>query len=385
MRFDAQQKVTASHVQRDAYLYIRQSTLRQVVENTESTQRQYALKQQALRLGWPIEQVIVIDSDLGQSGASAVDREGFQRLVTEVSLGHAGIVLGLEVSRSRNSTDWHRLLEICALTDTLILDEDGLYDPRHFNDRLLLGLKGTISEAELHILRTRLLGGIESKARRGELRKPLPIGLDYDAQNRVVLDPDQQVQQALATFFREFERIGAAMGVVRYFRQQKLQFPRRVRRGVHKGQLLWAPLTHSLALKLLKNPRYAGCYVHGQSRRRENAGWQASRSPRASGSMGHGLAPSPPRLHHLGTVSKQSSTPVAKRHGARWWRRAAPSSARRPGAAPGVGPLRSLWPAFDHTLPPLQGKPSCNVHVSTRWDRERGAVLSVYTGRRNRP
>jgi len=256
-------------LQRNAYLYIRQSTLRQVIENTESTQRQYALKQQALRLGWPIEQVVVIDSDLGQSGASAVDRAGFQRLVTEVSLGHAGIVLGLEVSRlARNSTDWHRLLEICALTDTLILDEDGVYDPRHFNDRLLLGLKGTISEAELHVLRARLLGGIESKARRGELRKPLPVGLEYDAQNRVVLDPDQQVQQALATFFREFERIGAAMGVVKYFRKQKLQFPRRVRRGVHKGQLLWAPLTHSLALKLLKNPRYAGCYVHGQSRTR---------------------------------------------------------------------------------------------------------------------
>jgi DNA invertase Pin-like site-specific DNA recombinase len=269
MRFDAQQKVTANHVQRNAYLYIRQSTLRQVIENTESTQRQYALKQQALRLGWPIERVIVIDSDLGQSGASAVDREGFQRLVTEVSLGHAGIVLGLEVSRlARNSTDWHRLLEICALTDTLILDEDGLYDPRHFNDRLLLGLKGTISEAELHVLRARLLGGIESKARRGELRKPLPVGLEYDAQDRVVLDPDQQVQQALVTFFREFERIGAAMGVVKYFRKQKLQFPRQVRRGMHKGQLIWAPLTHSLALKLLKNPRYAGCYVHGQSRTR---------------------------------------------------------------------------------------------------------------------
>ncbi len=219
MRFDAQQKVTVSHLQRDAYLYIRQSTLRQVVENTESTQRQYALKQQAIRLGWAIEQVIVIDSDLGQSGASAADREGFQRLVTEVSLGHVGIVLGLEVSRlARNSTDWHRLLEICALTDTLILDEDGLYDPRYFNDRLLLGLKGTLSEAELHVLRARLLGGIESKARRGELRKPLPVGLEYGAQNRVVLDPDQQVQQTLATFFQEFERIGTAMGVVRYFR-----------------------------------------------------------------------------------------------------------------------------------------------------------------------
>ena len=148
MTQDAHQKVKASHLKRNAYLYVRQSTLRQVLENTESTQRQYALRQHAAALGWPLDRVIVIDTDLGQSGASAADREGFQRLVTEVSLGRAGIVLGLEVSRlARNSMDWHRLLEICALADTLILDEDGVYDPAHFNDRLLLGLKGTMSEA----------------------------------------------------------------------------------------------------------------------------------------------------------------------------------------------------------------------------------------------
>jgi len=143
------QKVTSSHLRRDAYLYVRQSTLRQVVENTESTQRQYALRDRAVALGWPIERVNVIDSDLGQSGASAADREGFQKLVGDVGMGRAGIVLGLEVSRlARNSTDWHRLLEICALTDTLILDEDGIYNPGDFNDRLLLGLKGSMSEAE---------------------------------------------------------------------------------------------------------------------------------------------------------------------------------------------------------------------------------------------
>ena len=158
---DVHQKVQATHLRRKAYLYVRQSTLRQVVENTESTQRQYALRQQAVALGWPLEHIIVIDTDLGQSGAAATDREGFQRVVTEVSLGRAGLVLGLEVSRlARNSADWHRLLEICALTDTLILDEDGVYDPAHFNDRLLLGLKGTMSEAELHVLRTRLRGGL---------------------------------------------------------------------------------------------------------------------------------------------------------------------------------------------------------------------------------
>jgi DNA invertase Pin-like site-specific DNA recombinase len=168
MTHDAHQKVKAGHLKRSAYLYVRQSTLRQVLENTESTQRQYALRQQAVALGWPLERIIVIDTDLGQSGASAADREKFQRLVTEVSLARAGIVLGLEVSRlARNSMDWHRLLEICALTDTLILDEDGIYDPAHFNDRLLLGLKGTMSEAELHVLRARLQGGIRNKARRG--------------------------------------------------------------------------------------------------------------------------------------------------------------------------------------------------------------------------
>jgi DNA invertase Pin-like site-specific DNA recombinase len=170
MSADPQGKVDARHLKRQAYLYVRQSSLRQVLENTESTERQYALKQRALALGWTQERIIVVDTDLGQSGASSVDREGFQRLVTDVGLGRAGIVMGLEVSRlARNNADWHRLLEICALADTLILDEDGIYDPAHFNDRLLLGLKGTMSEAELHLLRARLIGGMMNKARRGEL------------------------------------------------------------------------------------------------------------------------------------------------------------------------------------------------------------------------
>ncbi len=170
MSMEASTKVTAQHLQRQAFLYIRQSTPRQVIENTESTQRQYGLRQRAIALGWPAERIVVIDRDLGKSGAVAADREGFQQLVAEVSLGHAGIVLGLEVSRlARNCTDWHRLLEICALTNTLILDDDGTYSPVDFNDRLLLGLKGTMSEAELHLLRARLRGGILNQARRGEL------------------------------------------------------------------------------------------------------------------------------------------------------------------------------------------------------------------------
>jgi DNA invertase Pin-like site-specific DNA recombinase len=174
-------KVQPRHLERGAYLYIRQSSMRQVIENVESTKRQYALRGRAIALGWRDDQITVIDNDQGESGASASWREGFQRLVTEVGIGHAGIVMGLEVSRlARNNADWHRLLEICALADTLILDEDGVYDPTSFNDRLLLGLKGTMSEAELHVLKARLRGGILNKARRGEYHCPLPTGFVYE-------------------------------------------------------------------------------------------------------------------------------------------------------------------------------------------------------------
>lgn len=264
-----QSKVSCRHLSRSAYLYVRQSSLRQVLENTESTQRQYALKQRAIALGWPAAQIIVIDSDLGQSGASAAEREGFQRLVTEVGLGRAGIVMGLEVSRlARNSTDWHRLLEICALADTLILDEDGVYDPTYFNDRLLLGLKGTMSEAELHVLRARLRGGIVSKARRGELAVRLPIGLAYDPTGRVGIDPDQQVQAALRMLFQTFRRTGSAIATVRAFREQGLRFPRRPRCGPRTGETLWGELLHYRALWILHNPRYAGAYFFGRTRQK---------------------------------------------------------------------------------------------------------------------
>lgn len=270
MTSDTHQKVKAAHLQRNAYLYIRQSTLRQVFENSESTKRQYALRQKAVALGWPLDRIIVIDSDLGQSGASAADREGFQRLVTEVSLGRAGIVLGLEVSRlARNSTDWHRLLEICALTQALILDEDGIYDPAHFNDRLLLGLKGTMSEAELHVLRARLQGGILNKARRGELVIRAPIGLIYDSEGRLVLDPDKQVQDAVRWLFDTFRRTGSAMATVRTFRRQNLLFPRRVHWGPQKGDLVWGVLGLSQVLRILHNPRYAGAFVYGRSHTRK--------------------------------------------------------------------------------------------------------------------
>ena len=270
MTHDAHQKVKASHLKRSAYLYVRQSTLRQVLENTESTQRQYALRQQAVALGWPLDRVVVIDTDLGQSGASAADRQGFQRLVTEVSLARAGIVLGLEVSRlARNSMDWHRLLEICALTDTLILDEDGVYDPAHFNDRLLLGLKGTMSEAELHVLRARLQGGIRNKARRGELFVRPAMGFVYNADGKLVMDPDQQVQQSVRVLFETFRRTGSAMATVKFFAEQGLQFPRRVHTGPNQGDTMWAGLEHSRVLRILHNPRYTGAFVYGRTHTRK--------------------------------------------------------------------------------------------------------------------
>lgn len=262
-------KVSAEHLRRQAYLYVRQSTLRQVIENTESTQRQYDLRRRAVALGWGEEQIEVIDSDLGQSGASAVDREGFQRLVSEVGLGRAGIVMGLEVSRlARNSSDWHRLLEICALRGTLILDEDGLYDPMDFNDRLLLGLKGTMSEAELHMIRARLRGGMLNKARRGELRLRLPGGFVYDAQDRVVLDPDRQVQASICLLFATFRRVGSAHATVKAYREQGLAFPARPHSGPHKGELVWRPLTNGRVGNVLHNPRYAGAYAYGRRRQR---------------------------------------------------------------------------------------------------------------------
>jgi DNA invertase Pin-like site-specific DNA recombinase len=262
-------KVTLTHLRRDAFLYVRQSTLHQVVQNTESTQRQYALQERAVALEWPIGQVHVIDCDLGYSGVSAVDRAGFQELVDEVSRGRAGVMLGLEVSRlARNSADWQHLLELCALTDTSILDEDGLYDCNDFNDRLLLGLKGTLSEAELHFLRARLRGGILNKARRAELASPLPVGLVYDEARHVRLDPDQQVQQAIRLLFETFRRTGAAHATVMYFKKEHLQFPRRERRGPRKGELIWGPLSLSRVLQVLHNPRYAGAFFFGRTRTR---------------------------------------------------------------------------------------------------------------------
>jgi DNA invertase Pin-like site-specific DNA recombinase len=267
MNQEAHHKVQAEHLSRNAYLYVRQSTLRQVRENLESSQRQYGLRERALALGWPFEQIVVIDCDQGQSGGSAVEREGFQQLVTAVSMNRAGIVMGLEVSRlARNSSDWHRLLEICALTRTLLLDEDGLYDPAHFNDRLLLGLKGTMSEAELHLIRARLRGGLLQKARRGELGGRLPAGLVYGPSGQVELDPDRQVQESFRHLFQTFRRTGSAVAVVKAFRQEGLKFPHRVWGGAQAGELVWNELAQHRVTWVLACPRYAGAYGYGRTR-----------------------------------------------------------------------------------------------------------------------
>ena len=262
-------KVQPRHLERAAYLYVRQSSMRQVMENVESTKRQYALRGRASALGWHDDQIVVIDSDQGESGASASWREGFQRLVTDVGMGHAGIVMGLEVSRlARNNADWHRLLEICALADTLILDEDGVYDPACFNDRLLLGLKGTMSEAELHVLKARLRGGILNKVRRGEYRCPLPTGLAYDDVGNVVLDPDAQIRATIAYFFETFSRVGSACQTIRVFQKEGLRFPSRIR---NQKTTIFQPLTVSTAIRTLNNPRYAGAYVYGRRHYRRAA------------------------------------------------------------------------------------------------------------------
>jgi DNA invertase Pin-like site-specific DNA recombinase len=258
--------IAPSHLRRKAYLYIRQSTILQTEQNVESTQRQYGFREQAVALGWAADQIEVIDDDLGQSGAAVAGRDGFARLVTDVGLGKVGLVLALEASRlARNCSDWHRLLEICALSDTLIMDEDGVYNPNSFNDRLLLGLRGTMSEAELHFLRCRLEGGKLNKAKRGELRLSLPVGLVYDPGGHVVLDPDRQVQQTIRCLFETYARTQSAWGTVRQLTRQGIQLPVRIRSGPTAGDLAWVAPAHSRILNVLRNPRYAGAYAYGRS------------------------------------------------------------------------------------------------------------------------
>ena len=259
-------KLTASHLRRSAFVYVRQSSQAQLERNVESTARQYALVQRAIELGFCREQVVVIDEDLGISGSGLSDRSGFARLAAEVALGHAGLVLGLEVSRlARNNVDWYRLLDLCGVTDTVIGDTDGLYHPGSFNDRLLLGLKGTMSEAELHVLRARLEGGIRNKAARGELRKALPVGLVWgEEEGEILIDGDEAVRGAIATIFERFAELGSVRQVWLWMRREGVQFP--MHRFTH-AEIEWIMPTYHQIHSVLENPVYAGAYTFGKTRR----------------------------------------------------------------------------------------------------------------------
>jgi DNA invertase Pin-like site-specific DNA recombinase len=258
-------KIKPTHTRRAAFIYVRQSTPSQVEHNRESTARQYALADRACQLGWSQPQVVIIDEDLGLSGSSTDKRSGFTRLTSEVALGQVGIILGLEVSRlARNNADWYRLLELCGLTDTLIGDNDGVYHPALFNDRLLLGLKGTMSEAELHIIRARLEGGIRNKAARGELRRGLPVGFVWgEADGEVLFHPDAAVIGALRTVFERFAEFGSARRVWLWFRSEALSFP--LQDG-SQGQIRWVTPTYTAIHHILTNPVYAGAYTYGKTR-----------------------------------------------------------------------------------------------------------------------
>src|SRR5438874_1076091 len=269
-------KIQRRHRDRLAVVYIRQSTPQQVDRHQESTRLQYALVDRALQFGWSRDMIVVIDDDQGRSGSTIEGRLGFQRLVAEVGLGHVGLVLGIEMSRlARSCRDWHQLLEICALFDTLIADADGVYDPASYNDRLLLGLQGTMSEAVLHMLKARMLEGRRAKARRGELGKPVPMGYLRRPSGEVVLDPDEQAQATIRLVFDLFERFRTVGKVMRYLVEHDVRMPVRVRKGPSKGELEWHRVNRASLHNLFANPIYAGAYVYGvrpTDRRRQKPG-----------------------------------------------------------------------------------------------------------------
>ena len=305
------EKVTASHRSRDAYVYVRQSTPSQMIHHTESLARQYELRERAVMLGWPAHQVVVIDADLGRSGAQTAGRTGFKELVADVGLGKVGIVLGIEVSRlARNNADWYQLLDLCAITDTLIADADGVYHPADFNDRLVLGLKGTMSEAELHLIRSRLTAGLKHKAAKGELRQGLPVGLDYDEDDKVVLCADEAVREAITTVFRRFDELGSARQVLIRLREDGCAAPAPAQR-LHADHLGPGHLPRGARLPdqpgLCRGVRVRP-HPHretGRPRERDRACSGSAGAPRAVG----GPDPrSPSRVHHLGDLRGQHRT-----------------------------------------------------------------------------
>jgi DNA invertase Pin-like site-specific DNA recombinase len=261
------QKIAPRHLKRLAVIYLRQSSPKQVRENFRSTERQYGLAEEAARLGWEQELILTIDGDLGVSGRDTQARGGYKELVGRVCLGEVGAIFGLEVSRlARSSAETQRLLEYCGLTDTLVIDTDGIYDLRDFNDQLVLGVKGQLAQAELHVMAVRLQGAKRHAAERGELHFPLPVGLVYDDEGQTIIDPDEEVQAAIADVFKAFVQTGSAYGVVGIFKNRR--FPRRAYGGAWAGELRWGRLTHARAIGVLSNPSYAGAYVFGRYRSR---------------------------------------------------------------------------------------------------------------------
>jgi DNA invertase Pin-like site-specific DNA recombinase len=258
-------KVGPRHLDRLAVVYVRQSTVQQTMRHQESTRMQYGLVERAHDFGWPNDRILVVDDDQGRSGATADGRPGFQRLVAEVGLDHVGLILGVEMSRlARSCRDWHQLLEVCAIFGTLICDLDGIYDPSQYNDRLLLGLKGTMSEAELHVLKQRLLAGRLAKARRGELGMLLPMGYVRRLSGEVIQDPDEQVQSVIRMIFDQFEARGTVNGVLCYLVDHGIQLPVRSSSGATKGELEWHRPNRISLTNLLHHPIYAGAYVYGK-------------------------------------------------------------------------------------------------------------------------
>ncbi|WP_338673843.1 recombinase family protein [Streptomyces sp. SCSIO 30461] len=261
----SQDKIRAEALDRAAVVYVRQSTRQQVAEHGESTRLQYALVERAVALGWARSRIEVIDDDLGQSAAVAETRPGFAKLVTEVTMGRVGLVLGVEMSRlARTGRDWHQLIELCSLSGALLADPDGVYDPSYYNDRLLLGLKGTMSEAELYLIRQRMQGGKMAKAERGELAIRPPIGYWRRPSGEVVLEPDEQARTVVRLVFDTFARTGTLNGVLRYLVAHDLQLPVRSASGADKGELTWRRPTRETLQNMLHNPIYAGYYAYGR-------------------------------------------------------------------------------------------------------------------------
>ena len=343
-------KIASQHLQRVAIVYLRQSTPRQVRENFRSTERQYGLTEEAARLGWEAERIVVVDGDLGISGrfSDTQARKGYAQLVQRVCLGEVGAIFGLEVSRlARSNAETQRLLEFCALTDTLVVDTDGVYDLKDFNDRLLLGLKSQMSEAELHMITSRLQGAKRAAAERGELRFPLPVGYLHDEEGQTIIDPDQEVQASIRDVFAAFEQTGSAYGVVGVFKGRR--FPKRAYGGAWAGEVRWGELTHPRVLAVLANPCYAGAYVFGRYRsRRAVRPEDHDDRHRAAARRVAGANPgSPSRLHHLGAVPGQRAATGCQRHPH------GPASGQGgPRPVPRNLALRRLRRVDDHASPP---------------------------------